>query len=128
MLLNKILGHHIISELRDCNEKTLNDLGLLVQTMTEACKLGGAGVIGHIENKFEPHGVTVLVLLSESHASIHTYPEYGYAAIDVFTCGDHVNSHVIVDYIHKSLGGNMKIKDFDRGIPNREDSFGLINN
>lgn len=124
-MLERILGHHIVAELRDCNKDDLNNTDLLLDILLNGCKNGGAGIIGHLEHKFTPHGVTVLVLLSESHASIHSYPEYGYAALDSFTCGNHVNPHIIVDYIHSKLGGNLKIKDFDRGIPFRDDSFGL---
>ena len=124
-MLEKILGHHIVAEIRDSDKEKLNDIDLLINTLVEACKKGGAGVIGHIEHKFTPHGVTVLVLLSESHCSVHSYPEYGYVACDAFTCGNHVNTHIIMDHIHNCLGGNIKLKDFDRGIPYRDDTYGL---
>ncbi len=59
----------------------------------------GANVLSVNYEKFNPNGVTVLILLSESHLSIHTYPEQGYAAIDCYTCGDKVNPEIAANYL-----------------------------
>lgn len=125
-MLEKILGHHIVAEFIDIDEKLLTDKDFIVKTLIDGCIKGGAGVLGHSEYQFSNGAVTALILLSESHAALHGWSEYNYAAVDVYSCGNHVNSHVIIDYIHNKLGGNVKIKDFDRGIPLREDTYGLI--
>lgn len=84
----KALGRHIILEVYGCSYEKLNDLEGLRRVMIEAAKRAGCRIIGVFEHKFTPHGVTIVVAVAESHISIHTWPELGYAAIDVFTCGD----------------------------------------
>lgn len=81
-------GTHIFGELTGLDFHILNDLPLLENSLVRSVSEGGATVCGYISKKFIPHGVTTLVLLSESHASIHTYPEYGCLFFDIFTCGD----------------------------------------
>jgi S-adenosylmethionine decarboxylase len=111
------LGHHLICEATSCDKSILNNEMELVNIMLKACLEGGATVLGHTSHSFEPQGVTVVVGLSESHASIHTWPEHGYAMLDVCTCGEHVNPMVIFESIKKELKGNIIIKELERGIP-----------
>ena len=68
--------------------EALNDGPRIVHACLAAAHAAGATVLNYQWHQFEPHGVTALVLLSESHLSIHTWPEKGSAAVDVFTCGD----------------------------------------
>jgi S-adenosylmethionine decarboxylase len=82
------LGRHLLLELRDCNRDKLNDLDLLRETMLGAAEETGATVIGEIFHQFSPQGVTGVVAIAESHLCIHTWPEFGYAAVDIFTCGE----------------------------------------
>lgn len=81
-------GTHIFGELTGLDFHILNDLPLLESSLVDSVSAGGATVCGYISQKFLPYGVTTLVLLSESHASIHTYPEHGCLFFDIFTCGD----------------------------------------
>ena len=81
------LGRHILLELRACNRDKLDDLPFLRSTMLNAAEETGATVIGQIFHQFAPQGVTGVVAIAESHLCIHTWPEYGYAAVDIFTCG-----------------------------------------
>lgn len=83
------VGKHCILELYHCNRQRLNDEPFLRSTITTAAERAGATLLNLISHHFEPQGVTGLALLAESHISIHTWPELGYAAVDVFTCGDH---------------------------------------
>lgn len=83
------LGRHCLLELYDCDAALLNDSEFIRATLKEAAERAGATFLGEIAHSFTPQGVTALALLSESHISIHTWPELGYAAADVFTCGDH---------------------------------------
>ena len=85
------LGRHLLLELKDCNEEVLNDLDFLEDCLNEAAIRCGANVVGQTFYQFSPYGVSGVVNIAESHISIHTWPEYRYAAVDVFTCGDTVD-------------------------------------
>jgi S-adenosylmethionine decarboxylase len=83
------VGKHCILELYGCSAIKLDDEAFLRSTITQAAHRAGATLLHLISHRFQPQGVTGLALLAESHLSIHTWPESGYAAVDVFTCGDH---------------------------------------
>tara|TARA_R100001510_G_C7548228_1_gene133036 strand:- start:14 stop:340 length:327 start_codon:yes stop_codon:yes gene_type:complete len=82
------MGKHYLLNIYGCNFDVLNNENYLRNLIKLAAETTGATVIDTISKKFSPHGVTALCLLSESHISIHTWPEKGAAAIDIFTCGD----------------------------------------
>ncbi len=81
------LGKHIILEMYGCRFEDLDNETLILDTFREAIKQAKMTCLNLSSHKFSPQGVTALALLAESHMSIHTYPESGYAAADVFTCG-----------------------------------------
>ena len=82
-------GHHVLLDLYGVEPAPLADLALIEATLTEAAQRAGACVLGTQLHPFGPgQGVTGVLLLAESHISIHTWPEHGYAAVDVFMCGD----------------------------------------
>ena len=95
------VGKHCILELYDCDPSKLDDEAFLRDTITTAAKRAGATLLNLITHRFQPQGVTGLALLAESHISIHTWPESGYAAVDVFTCGDH---RVAISFCSSSAG------------------------
>jgi S-adenosylmethionine decarboxylase len=82
------MGKHYLLNLYGCSFFLLNDERCLIDLLEHAATSSGATVVQTIFKKFEPQGVTVICLLSESHISIHTWPEEGKAAIDVYTCGN----------------------------------------
>ena len=82
------MGKHYLLNLYGCSFTLLDDQEYLVNLLEEASNISGATVIQTISKKFEPQGVTVICLLAESHISIHSWPEEGRAAVDVYTCGD----------------------------------------
>lgn len=82
----KALGQHLLIELYGCDPSILDNLEHVRQTLLRAAELVSASVIQVVAHKFQPCGVTVVVAIAESHLSVHTWPEYGYAALDVFTC------------------------------------------
>ena len=82
------LGTQLILELKECDRERLNNLTYVRDTMVEAARAVGATIIGESFHQFDPIGVTGVVAIAESHLCIHTWPEYGYAAVDIFTCGD----------------------------------------
>lgn len=84
--------------------KNLTDkLKPLEKVMLNACHVANATILGISAHKFEPQGVTIIVLLAESHISIHSWPEYNYVAIDVFTCGKNMDPQAAIDYLEKTL-------------------------
>jgi len=97
------LGTHLLVELRECNSSLLNDVKKAKEMMIAAAKEAGATVLGAHFHEFSPHGVTGVVVIAESHLSIHTWPEYGYAAVDVFTCGDTLQPSVAAAYLAKKF-------------------------
>jgi S-adenosylmethionine decarboxylase len=85
----KIIGKHITVDMYGCTFESLDNLEFVKHAMLTAVSKANMTLLDFTFHKFEPQGLTALALLAESHMSIHTYPELGYAAVDVFTCGDH---------------------------------------
>ena len=94
---------HLLLELYRCDCAKLNDELFLRCTLNRAAKLAKAKVLNLISNKFEPQGVTAIVLLAESHISIHTWPESNYSAVDIFTCGQNMMPELASQYLIESL-------------------------
>jgi S-adenosylmethionine decarboxylase len=101
------MGRHVISELWGCDIEKLNDLNFIEQTFVEAALKSGAEVREVAFHKFAPHGVSGVVIISESHLTIHSFPEHGYASIDVYTCGD-LNPNIAADYIAQTLNAQTR--------------------
>lgn len=102
----KALGRHILSEFYDCDKKVLDNHELIKDAMVSAAKAAKATVVEVAFHKFNPYGVSGMVVIAESHLAIHTWPEYGYAAVDVFTCGDEMDPWIM----HQYLVGALKSK------------------
>ncbi|MBF8267540.1 MAG: S-adenosylmethionine decarboxylase [Dehalococcoidia bacterium] len=111
------LGTQILLELKQCNRELLNDLPLIRKTLLQAAREVGATVIGQSFHQFSPQGVTGVVAIAESHICIHTWPEYGYAAVDIFTCGEGFKPQTAVDLIVRSLGcQEHSVTEIRRGL------------
>jgi S-adenosylmethionine decarboxylase len=111
------LGRHLLIELQDCDREALNDLGFLRDTMVSAAVDCGATVLGESFHRFSPQGVSGVVVIAESHLSIHTWPEYGYAAADIFTCGTTVEPARAAGVLIEKLGArNHSLKEIQRGV------------
>src|ERR1700754_4035838 len=80
-------GKHLLVEYKGCLPAVLNDVGRVKLLMEEAARAANASIVTSVFQPFEPQGVSGVVVISESHLSIHTWPEYGYAAVDFYTCG-----------------------------------------
>lgn len=81
------LAKHLLAELHGCDRELLNDAHGLLALMRAAADRARAHVVGEVTHRYAPHGVTCLLVLEESHFSLHTWPEAGYAAADFYTCG-----------------------------------------
>lgn len=99
----KSLGRHIIAEFYDCDKSILDDVEAIENHMKEAAYETGATLVNSSFHRFLPYGVSGVVVISESHLTIHTWPEYGYAAVDLFTCGDDVDPWKAFSYLKKVL-------------------------
>ena len=110
-------GRHLILDLYGCDEDILNDRDQLEEALVMALMTAKANVLRVIGHKFEPQGVTLLALLAESHASIHTWPEIGYCAIDLYTCGEETDTHAAAQYLKNRLAAeNVEEKELVRSI------------
>jgi S-adenosylmethionine decarboxylase len=100
------LGHHLLAEFYHCNSNVLNNLQLIKKIMTEAAVACGATVVQNCFHQFNPYGVSGVIVIAESHLTIHTWPELEYAAVDLFTCGDACNPMVAYDVMREQLGSS----------------------
>ena len=115
--MENILGSLILIEAYDCDPKVLDDVELVEEVMVDAALKAGAEIREVAFHKFSPQGVSGVVVISESHLSVHTWPEVGYAAVDVFTCGDTVDPIVAVDYIRDKFQARRALtSEVKRGI------------
>ena len=111
------LGKHILLELKDCDREVLNDLAFLKSTLREAAEKCGATIMGDCFHAYSPQGVSGVVTIAESHLFIHTWPEYGYAAADIFTCGTSVQPEIAADILVRNLkSANYSVIEIQRGL------------
>jgi len=96
------MGKHFLLNLYGCSSVLLNDERFLIDLMENAAIASGATVLKTVSHKFDPQGITAICLLSESHISIHSWPEEGKAALDVYTCGTS-NPKIVCDIIIQQL-------------------------
>jgi len=111
------VGAHLLADFWGCRPEKLDDARLLMQALRDAARVANMTVLGEEEHKFEPQGFTGMLLLAESHISIHTYPERGYAAIDVFTCGGGLTEKAIKHLKDTLAPDRVKEVVVQRGIP-----------
>ena len=115
----KALGRQIVVEYYGCNPVALNDVALIRRTMRDAAEASGATIVQEAFHLFNPHGVSGVVVIAESHLTIHTWPEYGYAAVDLFTCGDDVNPDLAFERLREELGADScSAFEMKRGLLN----------
>lgn len=111
------LGTHLLVELRECNANILSNLKEVENVLINAAKLAGATIVEVAFHEFNPCGISGMVIIAESHLSIHTWPEYEYAAVDIFTCGDIIKPQKAVIYlIEKFQSKSPSIVELKRGI------------
>src|ERR671916_1611642 len=110
-------GTHLIAELGGCNQEALNNEEFLREELRESARIAGATVLSVHSHKFTPVGVTAFALLAESHISIHTWPDLGYAAVDAFTCGQSMSTELAIESVAHALDSkNTKVITVKRGF------------
>jgi len=111
------LGTHLLVELRECNPEILKSLEKVRNALVSAAKEAKATIVDISFHEFNPFGISGVVVIAESHLTIHTWPEYDYAAIDIFTCGDVIKPEVAASYLIKQFEcRNPSIVEIKRGI------------
>lgn len=114
----KSLGRHLICEFHGVDEALLKDKEFLRELLVKAAVASGSTIIGDYFHKFgSGMGVTGVVIIAESHLSIHTWPEYGYAAIDIFTCGENINPWSSLNLLRDELKpSKINVTEITRGL------------
>lgn len=111
------MGRHLLVEFHGCDRTILNDVELIRRYMLEAARLTGATILKDVFHAFSPHGVSGVVVIAESHLAIHTWPEYGYAAVDLFTCGSNVDPWKAFEFLSEKLKAKRYLPmEIKRGI------------
>ena len=112
-------GLHILADFYECRSEELDNVPLIRQYMHEAAIKSGATIVEECFHQFAPEGVSGVVVIQESHFTIHTWPEHRYASIDLFTCGERTNPWAAFDYLTEKLRcDNVEYRDLSRGIRN----------
>ena len=112
----KSLATHLLIELYDCNPKILNDSNQVKDIFINAAKKGKATIVNDLFHEFSPHGLTGVLVITESHLSIHTWPEFNYAAVDVFSCDDKLDGYKIKQILEEKLNSKkVEAKIINRG-------------
>lgn len=114
--MKKVLGRQVLLEFYGCRRECLDDAEFIKTAMLEAARRAHATIVQATVNRFSPHGVSGVVVIAESHLAVHTWPEHGYAAIDIFTCGSKVLPEVACQYLAKTFKPRETSRqDIDRG-------------
>lgn len=111
------LGRHLLCEYHGCDRELLNRPDFIRAELLAAVTRAGATPVQDMVHSFTPHGVTGVVVIAESHFSIHTWPEYGFAAVDLFTCGDTVDPWIAFEDLHQALrAATHSVVELRRGL------------
>ncbi|ETT86541.1 adenosylmethionine decarboxylase [Viridibacillus sp. FSL R5-0477] len=118
------LGRHVLIEFYGCPSEVIENNALIERFMNEAADYSGATIVESVFHHFNPYGVSGAVIIEESHLTIHTWPEYGFASVDVYTCGDSVNPWKAADYLSEKLHAT-KTESFEipRGMADKIRQF-----
>ena len=112
-----VLGRHLLLELKNCDQEVLNDLDFIRDCLSETAEQIGATVVNQAFHQFSPYGISGVVIVAESHLCIHTWPEYGYASVDVFTCGDSIDPKQAIDLLTDKFGSSeSSYLELKRGV------------
>ncbi len=110
-------GKHFLIDLRDCDPEVIKSVAPTREVVMRAAKECGATILDDHFHQFQPMGVSGVVLIAESHISVHTWPESGFAAADIFTCGE-MNPQVAIDTMREGFHAketSMSMKVIVRG-------------
>ena len=111
------IGRHLILELWGCDAEHINSIEVIERAITQTIEACGATLLDLRVYPFTPIGVTGVAILAESHVMIHTWPEHGYAAVDIFTCGQHTDPNLAVPVLRRYFSPErVQVMEMNRGI------------
>ena len=111
------LGRHLLCEYHGCDRELLNRPDVIRAELVAAVVASGATPLHEVVHAFSPHGVTGVVVIAESHFAIHTWPEHGFAAVDLFTCGQTVDPYVAFEHLKRALRAQThSVVEIRRGL------------
>lgn len=115
---NGALGRHILAEYHGCDPLVIGDKEAVRQLMLECARLMNATIVTDVFHSFNPHGVSGVVVIAESHAAIHTWPERGIASVDIFSCGANIKPSAALDFLKQGFrAGRKSVMVIRRGLP-----------
>ena len=97
------LGDHILLEFHGCPSYIIADSDKVRHIFLRAARISRAHIVDSFFHKFNPHGVSGIIVISESHFAIHTWPEYEYAALDLFSCSKNIDLESTIQYLKENL-------------------------
>ncbi|WP_299979328.1 adenosylmethionine decarboxylase [Desulfobacula sp.] len=112
------LGRQLTIEYYECGAKVLLNKDWVEKALLKAAKESGATIISSSFHKFKPQGVSGVVVIAESHFTVHAWPEHNYAAVDIFTCGDNIDLEIAINSMKDSFESENVVisSDQNRGI------------
>jgi S-adenosylmethionine decarboxylase len=121
----KTFARHLLVELHGCDPRVLNDQAELASWMRRAAEAAGARVVAEVFHPYSPHGVTGVLVIEESHFSVHTWPELGYAAVDFYTCGQIAPARA-AEVLERGLGAQrLELLEVHRGLTGGESGLAV---
>jgi S-adenosylmethionine decarboxylase proenzyme, Bacillus form len=116
-----VLGYNIFADMYGCDTKLLDDIKYLNRLLREAANAGNMHIVKVFFHKYSPQGITGLVIVKESHIALHTWPEYAFASVDIFLCGNNSNPYKTLKHIENGLKPSKVItKSIERGVIHEE--------
>lgn len=112
------LGRQLTIEYYECGKDLLLDKNMVEKAMLNAAEKSGATIINSMFHKFEPQGISGVVVIAESHFTVYAWPEHDYAAVDIFTCGDKIDLETAIDCMKNSFESENVVisSDLNRGL------------
>ncbi|MFZ5816601.1 MAG: adenosylmethionine decarboxylase [Bacillota bacterium] len=111
------MGRQVLAELSFCDRAAVDDEAMVRRLLEQGARESGATLLSIHVHRFQPHGVSGVAILAESHLAVHTWPELGYAAVDAFTCGDHVDPRAAIAVLEKGPGARCNTTmELNRGM------------
>jgi len=113
----KTLGRHLVIELYQCDNRIISDVRKIEEIMVGAAKHANASIVDVVFHNFNPSGISGVIVIQESHLAIHTWPEFNFASVDIFTCGSTVKPWRAYEYLRKHFKSkNVTALEMKRGI------------
>ena len=114
--MNNAIGWQVVLDCYNCDKSIVNDITEIKSMIYDLCKQINASVVKENYHMFEPYGISAYAIITTSHISIHTWPEFNFVAIDIFSCKNEV-ANCFEEYVKKKLNTNdIEITYLTRGV------------